>query len=290
MIKGLRGNTLGPLKTKIIMKKFILLVFVFCYALTANAQRYMEDSDVYLLYGAKKDTIKKSPTDTAKWFYDGFTVKVSKYVPESGFMFKKPMDITQIKYASECPCNISSTCKLGVYYFIYYSHIINEGGVIKLKTDSTQSKRPTGFIDSLTVDWKNVVAIWVTQDGGKKFANCYIVDGCYFMMKIQGYAFDSTGFPPLAHVVPTVKDATPLTVGTKSAVLNNITFYPNPTTDLVNFSQQVTSVEVCNMNGTVILTASFVNQVDLSTLAPGTYILKITDSFGNTDQQQIVKQ
>jgi len=274
------------------MKKLIFFIIAGVISTGVFAQRYMEDSDVNLFYGAVKDTVKVKPLDTTKWYYDGFTIRIDKKNTESGFMFKKPMDVSQIKYFSLCPCNINpGTCPTGVYYWIYYTHIINESGVIKVITDSTMSKKPTGNNnDSISVSWKNVISIFVKQDGCKGYANCYIVDGCYFIMKIQGYAFDSTGFPALNHVVPTIKESAPLNVAIKSAVLKGVSFYPNPTTDIVNFTESVNKVDVIDINGNMVLSGSYTKQIDLSSLLPGSYILRITDSFGTITEEQVVKQ
>ena len=264
------------------MKKMIFILLVSIPSVALFSQRYLDKEDIYLMYGAKQDTIKKSLTDSTKWFYDGFTLRITDKNPFAGFAFKTPMDISNIKYQATCPCNINpGTCPTGAYYDVFIAHMVNEGGVIKLKLDSNLIKKPTGNIDSVDVDFKNVVYVFLKQTTRTK--------GCNIVIGRSGYSHDSTN-SDIIYCVPKVKESTPITVGTKSAKLNNVTFYPNPTTDVVNFSTQVSSVDVCNINGVVIMSANFVNQVNLSSLAPGTYILKITDSFGNTDQEQIIKQ
>ena len=57
--------------------------------------------------------------------------------------------------------------------------------------------------------------------------------------------------------------------------------YPNPVKDtlhITTYGQQVMTVEIVTLNGVVLLTAT-TDQIDTSSLASGTYLLKVNDEF-----------
>lgn len=87
-----------------------------------------------------------------------------------------------------------------------------------------------------------------------------------------------------------IDQITGLTAKLHQKELINITASPNPTSGkvVINTTAQITSVQLFNMTGSLLLTQS--NQVlDISNLADGIYIIKVSTEYG-TAEQRIIKQ
>lgn len=64
-------------------------------------------------------------------------------------------------------------------------------------------------------------------------------------------------------------------------VENNILFYPNPATDMVNFTEKVKEVSLYSPQGQLIVLQQNVEKLNVSAFAKGMYVLQITDYAGN---------
>lgn len=83
-----------------------------------------------------------------------------------------------------------------------------------------------------------------------------------------------------------------LTIGTQGIDgidTESLTLYPNPTTGWLQVSQEVDEVTVYDLTGRVVAQQRKTTVVDLGSLAPGIYTLRLTDS-GSTAIQRVVKQ
>lgn len=73
---------------------------------------------------------------------------------------------------------------------------------------------------------------------------------------------------------------------------SSIKLYPNPATDILNISVEVTAdLEVINIAGQVVLSTSVDAQnttIDISNLNRGMYFVKITDKNGNAASQKLI--
>jgi len=71
------------------------------------------------------------------------------------------------------------------------------------------------------------------------------------------------------------------TTGINDAKLvSDVELYPNPTSDLLNFTTPV-SVELYNLSGSLVKsTPAFISEIDLSGLAKGMYVFKLVDEQG----------
>ena len=73
-----------------------------------------------------------------------------------------------------------------------------------------------------------------------------------------------------------------------------IAYYPNPVTDVLNFSsvENVKSVTIYNMAGQKISDAKQLtnNQINMSSYAPGTYIVTVTLESGKTQSLKVIKK
>ncbi|WP_026977994.1 LamG-like jellyroll fold domain-containing protein [Flavobacterium tegetincola] len=75
-----------------------------------------------------------------------------------------------------------------------------------------------------------------------------------------------------------------------SRVVNVITIYPNPTKDVFTIisSLEVKSVELLNMQGQKVLWSTQ-NQINVSSLPTGTYMIRITDSKDHVTVKKVIK-
>ena len=74
-------------------------------------------------------------------------------------------------------------------------------------------------------------------------------------------------------------------------LLSEVSAYPNPTKDILNFNanELIDTIEVYNITGKVILKAENVDHINLSHLTDGMYMVKI--SIGNNSEVlKILKQ
>ncbi|MFN3755270.1 T9SS type A sorting domain-containing protein, partial [Flavobacterium sp.] len=104
------------------------------------------------------------------------------------------------------------------------------------------------------------------------------------------YAVNVTAGCPSAPFAVTVTVA----LGTNGFDNANFSFYPNPTSGVLNmsYSKEITNVTVINMIGQVVMdrkTNQNTVQIDLSSLPSSTYFVKV-DSNGDSKVIKVVKQ
>jgi len=82
-----------------------------------------------------------------------------------------------------------------------------------------------------------------------------------------------------------------VSVGILNVVNANISIYPNPTNNILNIQIDATieAISVYNFQGQNVLNVSNTNQLDLSNLAEGAYIVQINTDKG-TARKTIIKQ
>lgn len=70
------------------------------------------------------------------------------------------------------------------------------------------------------------------------------------------------------------------------------TLYPNPTSGIVNIksSAEIKSVEVYSILGNLVKSYSNTQQLDLTSLSSGTYIMKLRSAEGDVSRQKLIKQ
>lgn len=79
-------------------------------------------------------------------------------------------------------------------------------------------------------------------------------------------------------------------LGTSSAgntTLSEITTFPNPATDRIYFSVEVSEAGIYTLNGQRVSIVKNVRSIDISGIARGLYILRITDTLGNQKSTKI---
>lgn len=134
-----------------------------------------------------------------------------------------------------------------------------------------------------------ITAAYVTSKEDAVDYYCYwkLADAllsCTFYGADCEYAFGDT---PEQRFMGNWSDGTPVTElevfpkinGIKESVAPTITFFPNPASSIIRFEKQVSNVRLFNLEGKFILAAENVQQINISNLAKGVYILKIENTF-----------
>ena len=67
--------------------------------------------------------------------------------------------------------------------------------------------------------------------------------------------------------------------GIKESVTSKNSFYPNPASSIIHFEKEVAEVSLFNLEGKVVFFTKKVQQINISNLARGVYILKIENTF-----------
>lgn len=73
------------------------------------------------------------------------------------------------------------------------------------------------------------------------------------------------------------------------ATADNYYFYPNPASDVIRFNKDIEKVEIYDLNGRFIST-SVTNEINISDLTTGTYLLKVTTPDGLTFNKKMIKR
>jgi hypothetical protein len=73
------------------------------------------------------------------------------------------------------------------------------------------------------------------------------------------------------------------------ATADHYYFYPNPASNVIRFNKEIEKVEIYDLNGRFIST-SVTNEVTISDLTTGTYLLKVTTPEGLTFTKKMIKR
>lgn len=87
-----------------------------------------------------------------------------------------------------------------------------------------------------------------------------------------------------------ILDSTLINTGIQDYKQEAITIYPNPVNDVlnINLNENIQSIKIISLDGRVLLTESFKNTIDVSTLADGIYFVEVS-TLGNSYRKKIVK-
>jgi len=71
--------------------------------------------------------------------------------------------------------------------------------------------------------------------------------------------------------------------------MNTFNIYPNPTQDKLNFTEYLTKVEIFSVDGKKVLESNTTNQIDVSYLVNGLYLIKVQSENGRTYDSKFLK-
>jgi len=82
------------------------------------------------------------------------------------------------------------------------------------------------------------------------------------------------------------------TLATLNTTKPKIQIFPNPVSDIISISglNNMTSVEIFNMNGQLIKTDQLGNKINVSALTPGVYLLRVTAKDSQIHEFKFVKK
>jgi hypothetical protein len=70
---------------------------------------------------------------------------------------------------------------------------------------------------------------------------------------------------------------------------DNLTFYPNPATNRVTFSEMIERVELMDLTGKLIKSFENANEINIEGISSGVYFLKL-HSFDKTIMRKLIKK
>ena len=73
-------------------------------------------------------------------------------------------------------------------------------------------------------------------------------------------------------------------------IADNYYFVPNPATTVIRFNKDIESITIADLNGRLIGTSVSNNEINIETLAAGTYILMVTTPEGLTFNKKMIKK
>ena len=76
----------------------------------------------------------------------------------------------------------------------------------------------------------------------------------------------------------------------ENQLANKIRVYPNPTNDVLNFSEYVANISIFDITGKVLASFEYRNKVDISSFENGIYIVSLTSENGVRTTHKVVKQ
>lgn len=117
--------------------------------------------------------------------------------------------------------------------------------------------------------------------------------GCYAVEEGVATRLDTTTFTAYAATLLTV---TGIAEGMGLVELGGRAFsiYPNPATDVLNIklngNEVMESIEIVNMAGQSVMRMKAADQINVSSLAPGAYVLRMKDNNGVTHMEKLIKK
>ena len=126
------------------------------------------------------------------------------------------------------------------------------------------------------------------NDGYEIFRSEHSKDSTHIVLPV----YEQGGGPDSHFPIDLVLSSEPRYIGIlKERNIDDVILFPNPAHDRISFSQSVKSLRVYNTAGVLVHEHSQpnMNDLDISGLTPGVYILQITDRTGSYNQR-LIKQ
>ena len=160
-----------------------------------------------------------------------------------------------------------------------------------------------GDFDLITnVDWTATSnQSWLTLSSEKytlKASNSASISGSGDHKIMLSAAQNITGNPRSAIITITGNGVTSKEIEvTQSGLLGisqikerNLLLYPNPTSDYINFSEEVKETSIFDSLGRLVKTAKATSKINISDLPSGIYVVMTTDKYGMSKTTKIIKK
>ncbi|MEI7562445.1 MAG: T9SS type A sorting domain-containing protein [bacterium] len=144
--------------------------------------------------------------------------------------------------------------------------------------------------------------VLITQPSGAVFTGPGVIPGAggtyYFDPALAGvgmHVVTATYTHPISgctaveiqyvHVIPAI-------TGIEETDRNQVSIYPNPAKDIlyINGAEKFQYIEIYSIIGESVLKIKESNEVNITSLAPGTYIITLIDTNGNTIRKKFIKE
>ena len=185
------------------------------------------------------------------------------------------------------------------------SDIFSAAGILKVPCGSLNSYRYSSWLDYFTIMEEVCDNITITVSSANENMGTVSGGGEYeFGAQVtitatpnQGYRFVrwTDGNTNNPRTITATANATYIAtfeegVGIENIdILDNLTFYPNPTKGILNFSMEVEKIEVMDMMGKMVMQFCNVNEINIASLPKGVYCLRLSYN-GKIIVHKIIKE
>lgn len=152
----------------------------------------------------------------------------------------------------------------------------------------------TGFISNADAGWAESF-VPLPSDGGFVKSSYFGAPTSECIAVDEGVVtrLDVAGFPEYSSTLLTVTGEAE-GLGLISLDSRALSVYPNPATDVLNIdlgsNKVAESIEIVNLTGQSVMKSKAVEALDVSSLAPGVYIVRVKDADNVTHMTRIVKK
>lgn len=156
---------------------------------------------------------------------------------------------------------------------------------IIISWEAANSKDYVIEISDNGTDWSNLITK-TEMAGGLRTDRIYDLDVNAQYVKLTGTARNLT----YGHSIWEFKIFGNTNLSTLWPKVNSektIQVFPNPAKDQLNFSSEIQSVSIYNMQGQLLATKSNISKLDVSDIEKGIYLLRISDKMGNNQVDKI---
>ena len=228
------------------------------------------------------------------------------YAIESLMAIIIPNNVTSIGDSTFNGCsNLRDVTSLATTPPSLGSDIFSAAGILKVPCGSLNSYRYSSWLDyfiimeevcdNITITVSSANENMGTVSGGGEYA--FGTQVTITATPNQGYRFVcwNDGNTDNPRTITVTEDATYIAtfeegVGIENIdILDNLTFYPNPTKGILNFSMEVEKIEVMDMMGKMVMQFCNVSEINIATLPKGVYCLRLSCN-GKTTAHKIIKE
>lgn len=143
--------------------------------------------------------------------------------------------------------------------------------------------------------WVSPGATYAVSSSNRLLDDGDIADNTYKSVTVffRAKGGDNTTIAYLDDIVTNIKDENGdeiLSIPFKIIEKPEVTLYPNPVNNVLNFTENIEKVELYNVLGQKVISKTNTNSIDVSNIEKGAYIVRIIDQNGASISQRILKK